>query len=121
MKSHTKLGILATAVILAVLVVIARRSLPAQAQRVDILVPLQQQTTITSTDQVLMISESSAIGWRPEVYRNGILLGSTQFGGADDYNMVGCCQIVPSASSGGLVVGDNWQFRFYVWRTVFVY
>lgn len=104
-------------VVLVVLLCLHRPA-STQGQKVKILVPLQQRFTITSTTQVLTVSEAPASGWEIEVYRNGLFVDSTQFGGADDFTVVGCCQIVPV---GGPSIGDTYRLRFMVWRDSLVY
>lgn len=89
-----------------------------QSQRVNILVPLESRVKITSTDQVLTIPEPAAAGWDIEVYHNGLLSDTAQAGGENDFQIVGCCQIVPT---GGLTIGDTYRFRFMVWRQSLVY
>ena len=94
------------------------RPASTQSQNVNILVPLEQRVKITSTSQVLTISEPAAAGWEVEVYRNGVLIDTSQTGGEDDFTIVGCCQIVPT---GGLSIGDTYRMRFMVWRQSLVY
>lgn len=70
---------------------------------VPILVPRQERFTITSAGQVITISEPSAPGWDIQVYRNGVLIDTTQYGGANHFTVSGCCVITITGGGGSAV------------------